>query len=355
MFGLLFKFCYWNTWNGDIYPINHGGYISNYKFGVLKEYDYWNIQNITLIDMDLYSNDDLLLTYQSHIDSNPLSSSILPKLSSIIVKVDRKIGITIWAKEILDNSISVNLEIISSFLVNDIAWNLFIYIGAGVNVPGIITKVDIDGNLTDIFYIPFSFNKDSFSSHSLSIIDFYLLADQSFITVAVCTYLQGEFGVSEYSANDFWFFKVDPDRNFKWLTSIDFFNKFEERESLYEYNNTLFVSIVTAKYYYCLLTLDKDTGAFNKWSWNYVYKPTENSSYRMLSISHVSERFIYAYGNLFYDFSNPYFNALYLFDPTTLKLKLVYGLSEWYRFFGVNVAGLNSDAIYCLKYSKLYR
>ena len=111
--------------------------------------------------MDLYSNDDLLLTYQSHIDSNPLLSSILPKLSSIIVKVDRKIGITIWAKEILDNSISVNLEIISSFLVNDIAWNLFIYIGAGVNVPGIITKVDIDGNLTDIFYIPFNFNKDS--------------------------------------------------------------------------------------------------------------------------------------------------------------------------------------------------
>ena len=273
----------------------------------------------------------------------------------MIVKVDSKIGITIWAKEILDNSISVNLEIISSFLVNDIAWSLLTYNGAGVNVPGIITKVDSSGNLIDIFYIPFNFYQDSISSHSLNTVDFYLFADQSFITVAVCTYLQGEFGVSQYSANDFWFFKVDPERNFQWSTSIDFLNRFEERESLYEYNNTLFVSIVTTKYYYCLLTLDKDTGAFNKCSWSYVYKPTEISNYRMLTISHASERFIYAYGNLFYDSYYFYTFALYLFDPITLKLKLVYGLLQWFKFFGVNVTGMNSDAIYCLKYSKLYR
>ena len=89
--------------------------------------------------------------------------------------------------------------------------------------------------------------------------------------------------------------------------------------------------LLTTKYYYCLLTLDKDTGAFNKCSWSYVYKPTEISSYRMLTISHASERFIYAYGNLFYDSYYFYSFALYLFDPITLKLKLVYGLLQWFN------------------------
>ena len=63
-----FKFVLWGTWSGDVYPIFHGGYVSNwYGDGVLEEYMYWHLGDIDLIDMDLYSNGDLLLTCQSQI------------------------------------------------------------------------------------------------------------------------------------------------------------------------------------------------------------------------------------------------------------------------------------------------
>ena len=106
--------------------------------------------------------------------------------------------------------------------------------------PGIITKVDSDGNLIEIFYIPFYVDKNLAKNYKFNVNYFYLFSDQSFITVASCTYNKGEFGVSEYSTTDFWFFRIDSNRNFKWSTSIDFLNKIEERVSMFEYNNTLF-------------------------------------------------------------------------------------------------------------------
>ena len=350
-----FKFVRWGTWSGDIYPIFHGGYVSNwYGDGVQEEYAYWHLEDIFLMDMDLYSNDDLLFTYQSQIQHNPLLSENLPLQNSILVKVDNKVSTTIWAKEIFDYSISVNLQINKSFLINDTAWSLFFTLLSGLNTPGIITKVDGDGNLIEIFYIPFNVAKSSANNYFFNVYDFYLFSDQSFITVASCTYNKGEFGVSEYSAADFWFFKIDSNRNFKWSTSIDFLNKFEERVSIFEYNNTLFVAIVTAKYYYWMLTLNKDTGVFNNWSWNYVYKLSTDSKYRMLTISYISERFIYGYGNSYYNI-NVYSFSLYLFDPITLKLKLAYTLNYWNKFFGFNFVELNSDSIYWVKNSNIYR
>ena len=295
---LQLKYVRWDTWSGDIYPIFHGGYVSNwYGDGVLEDYVYWHIFDIDLKDMDFYSNDDILLTYLSQIQHNPLLYENLPRRNSILVKTDSKNGATIWAKEIFDYSTSVNLEINKSFLINDTAWSLFFTFLSAENTPGIITKVDRDGNLIEIFYIPFYVSQDTSNNYLFNVHDFYLFSDQSFITVASCSYIKGEFGISEYSGFDFWFFNVDPNRNLKWIASIDFLNKFEERVSMFEYNNTLFVAIVTAKYYYCMLTLDKDTGVFNKWSWSYVYKNSTDSVYRILTISHVSERFIYGYSN----------------------------------------------------------
>ena len=116
-----------------------------------------------------------------------------------------------------------------------------------------------------------------------------------------------------------------------------------------------FVAIVTAKFYYCMLTLDKDTGVINKWSWSFVYKNLTNSVYRMLTISHVSERFIYWYGDIFIDASIADSYGLLLFDPITLKLKLAYRLSGWRKFYGFNIVERNSDAIYWAKFYTFYR
>ena len=131
---LQFEFVRWDTWSGDVYPIFHGGYFSYwYENGVQEEYVYWHLGNIDLMDMDLYSNDDILFTYLSQIQHNPLIYENLPLNNSILVKTDSKNGVTIWAKEIFDYSTSVNLEINKSFLINDTAWSLFFTLLSGVN------------------------------------------------------------------------------------------------------------------------------------------------------------------------------------------------------------------------------
>ena len=130
-----FKFVRWGTWNGDIYPMFHGGYVSNlYGDGVQEEYAYWYIGDIYLMDMDFYSNDDLLFTYQSQIQHNPLLFENLPQHINILVKTDSKVGSTIWAKEIIDYSIYLDLQIAKSFLINDTAWSLFFTLLYGVNI-----------------------------------------------------------------------------------------------------------------------------------------------------------------------------------------------------------------------------
>ena len=354
MFVIQFESSWWSTWKEDIYPINHGGYFTNWNEGkVTEEYEYWYLENIYLIDMNIYSNEDILLTYQASFINNPLLADIAPVNNSVLVKIDSTTGTTIWAKEILNYLPNINLQINKSFLLNDTSWSLFVFTEAIILAPGVITKIDSDGNLIETFYVPFDFVKSQ-TNFFLCIIDFYLFSDQSFITVASCYYTQGEFGVSEYSLSDFWFFKVDSNRTFKWSTSIDFLNGIEERESLFEYNNTVFVSIVTAKLYYCLITLNRETGVVNKWSWSYVYKQKSSSNYRQLVISYISERFVYGYGNSYYATDN-FSTSLYLFDPISLKLKLAYTLSNWGNFYGFNVAELNSDAIYCIGFSKLYK
>ena len=83
--------------------------------------------------MDLYSNDDLLLTYKSQIQHNPLIFENLPLYINILVKTDSKVGTTIWAKEIFDYSIAINLQIGKSFLLNDTAWSLFFTLLSGIN------------------------------------------------------------------------------------------------------------------------------------------------------------------------------------------------------------------------------
>ena len=103
--------------------------------------------------------------------------------------------------------------------------------------------------------------------------------------MAIWSYLKDEFGISPYSVSDFWYFKADSNGAFQWSTSIDFLNSFEERQSIYEYNGIVYIAIVTSKYYYWLQTLDKNTGVINNSQCAYVYKPTENSDYRLITIS----------------------------------------------------------------------
>ena len=105
VFVLNVKFACWNAWSGNTYPVLHGGYISNwYEEGVTEEYEYWHLENINLVDMNVYSSGDILLTYLSYIQNNPLLSTNLQPSINSLVKIDGSTGKTIWAKEIIDYS-----------------------------------------------------------------------------------------------------------------------------------------------------------------------------------------------------------------------------------------------------------
>ena len=54
--------------------------------------------------MNVYSSGDVLLTYLSYIQNNPLLSTNLQQSINSLVKIDGSTGETIWAKEIIDYS-----------------------------------------------------------------------------------------------------------------------------------------------------------------------------------------------------------------------------------------------------------
>ena len=160
-------------------------------------------------------------------------------------------------------------------------------------------------------------------------------SDSSYIVMAIWTYFKDEFGVSLYSVSDFCYFKTDSNGSFQWSTSIDFLNSFEERQSIYEYNEIVYIAIITSKYYYCLQTIDKSTGVVNNSQCAYVYKPTQNSIYRLITICYASDQYVYA---LFFPVPSTYLwrkdtgNLNFLVLPSPPKIKIIV-LSHWKREF----------------------
>ena len=231
-------------------------------------------------------------------------------------------------------------------IIDDIAWIWLVLSKNNNNSPGIIAKVDESGALIESFYSPFYIDIYAYQNYVFSVINFYVFSDLSFITVAKWFYYQGNFGISEYSLLDFCYFRVDSNRNFKWSASIDFTNNNEENQSMFEYNNTLYVAIVSSKYYYWLQTLDLEIGAFQRTQWAYISKPNDYSKYRSLNIFYISDKFVYAYGESNFDPSVDTPISIFLFNQTTFKLaRIIYPdcLNDFYGFKNIE---LNSDEIY---------
>ena len=122
---------------------------------------------------------------------------------------------------------------------------------------------------SEIYY---NAKKESIQNYIFLTSDFYVFSDSSFIVMSTWSYLKDEFGVSLISVLDFCYFKVDSNKNFQWSTSIDFLNNYEERQSIYEYNGIIYIAIVTSRYYFCLQTLDKNTGVVNNSQCAYLNK-----------------------------------------------------------------------------------
>ena len=102
MFLSQIEYSKWQSWKGDIYPIFHGNYFSYLNSSIsYDDYTYWHLDDIKLVNMNLYSNLDILFTYESKIINNPITEVVVPQNYFSVVRIDSTLGKTIWAKEIV--------------------------------------------------------------------------------------------------------------------------------------------------------------------------------------------------------------------------------------------------------------
>ena len=123
---------------------------------LIEEYKYWHFENIAIQGIDIYSNGDILLTYVPQISNNPLNNSDIPKSVFSLVRIDSITGKTIWAKQIINHFDLSYFEMIKSKIINDVIWWLNTYINHYFNAPGVITRIDGNGSIIEIFYTPFT-------------------------------------------------------------------------------------------------------------------------------------------------------------------------------------------------------
>ena len=238
------------SFTDNVFPFVHGNYYSFINSTTqLEEYKYCHVDNVIIIDMNIYPNDDLLISYYLSVVNGPIYSELQANISAI-VKTDHTTGKTLWAKELYYNVNSTSLTILRTFINNNKAWIFMSSILDTIYAQGVVVKADTDGNIIEAFFILNSYSSSTQYNYFFNMQDFYLLSDLSIIAVARCSYNPGEFGVSLDSQYDCCLFKIDDNREFKWSTSIDYLNDIDESCYLYEYNSIVYIAMTVNKNYY---------------------------------------------------------------------------------------------------------
>ena len=92
----------WGNWTSNNIPVFHGSYVSNWRIDeVPDEYAYCHIDRVTLLENELYSNGDILLSYNTKVINNPLEIIDTKLNVNCFVKINYITGLTLWAKELI--------------------------------------------------------------------------------------------------------------------------------------------------------------------------------------------------------------------------------------------------------------
>ena len=143
----------WYAYENNAYPIIHGAYYSfiNDTFA-LEEYSYWHAENIELFDMNLFSNDDILLTYNLITVNDPNYKSLQSKVTALI-RVDCITGKTLWAKKLYYNVDLMYFVIVKAFIINDIVWTLLSGYDTNIYYPALIASTSSEGIVLEVFSV----------------------------------------------------------------------------------------------------------------------------------------------------------------------------------------------------------
>ena len=287
----------WASCTGDVYPIVHGNYVTDVQLpNVPSTYYYKYARNPTTVDLNMYSNGDILITYYFQIvdgfqntDNFQNSNSTYGQTSGV-AKINYLTGEMKWAKEIYAVEGNNLFLIAHTYIVNDFSWSLLTMNKTPDNLWGIVFKIDLNGISQEKFAVMNSYSS-LLSNQMIYINNFSVLPDSSIIILAQTTYLQNEFGISNSSQLDLSIFKLNSNKEFEWGTSVDYFNDIDELASTYTYNNTIYLALSTAMNYLWLFTLDTPLGYIQNSQW--IYLPKSSSELRMYYVFFVSKLLAY--------------------------------------------------------------
>ena len=187
-----------------------------------SNFRYKYAQNPTTIDVNTFSDGNILITYYFQIADGFQNTNLTLGQTSGIVNLNYTTGATVWAKEIYANQGTYFFLITHSYIVNDISWSLLTINQTPDNINGIIIKIDKNGILLESFAVINSYSP-ALTDQMIYINNFDVFSDSSMLILAQTTYIENKLSISSSSQLDLSLFKLSSNKDFEWGTSIDYF------------------------------------------------------------------------------------------------------------------------------------
>ena len=181
-------------------PIVHGGYLANQPGQVdLIEYQYWHLYYLLSMDIQSFSNEDLLFLYNTKIvNLGGDYSNINLSNNKVIVKTEYETDKTLWAKVIVYIYNSIMLTIMKIDVKNDIIWWMLTTYRNQIYFA-IIVKLDKDGNLLSSFSTISNINQPDFINYYFIPEFIYAYEDESLLVYGETSFYPNVIGVSNSS------------------------------------------------------------------------------------------------------------------------------------------------------------
>ena len=125
--------------------------------------------------MNLFSNDDILLTYNLITINDPNDKSLQSKVTAL-VRVDCITGKTLWAKKLYYNVDLMYFVIVKTFIINDTVWTLLSSLQPNIYSPALIASTSSKGIVNEVFSVSGQYSSIS-ASYFLAFEDFYMFSD----------------------------------------------------------------------------------------------------------------------------------------------------------------------------------
>ena len=344
----------WLSWNGDVFPIFHGGYYVNLNgTNQFEEYPFCHVEYAHVRKVLVFSNQDLLFVYLSNVlNVDREVTDLYLNDTRILVRVDYTSAKTVWAKALVYESQKSLIKVSEVAIRDDLIYCLLTVYQLSEHVGG-IAKVDENGNVISFF--SFINNIDGIGADSIYFVPDLITTtgDKSCIIGMETAYYPNLFGVSSDSQLDVTLISFDSYNKFSWLISIDFLKGKEIVSELIENDGTIYVSFNSEDIYLWIWTLNLGSVSVINSEWVKSVTPYPISGAGRFKIILVSQKWIFA--------RDRYYNSvrgmgLFIYENNN-SLKLVKIIDAYVLTFAIGYAPINlaNSYIFVNKLNKFYR